>query len=168
MYITFIVDDHIQVSRNLRLLAKEIPELKTPFGQILDAVQLRTASMFKAGGSNVAKAGAWPALAESTLRARKNGWGYYKQTPNNPGIMRWTGAAQDKVLKQATDSFGLLQHTAVSKKGFNYPLAHQKGSGRLPQRVIIDIDEATIAEMQRIFQKHVHDKIGMFGLQATG
>ncbi len=165
MQLSLTVDGHKQVSRNLRVLAREIPQLKAVFDEILDLVQARTQQMFSASGSNITKAGSWPPLSAKTIQARDRRWGYYKNPPNRPGLLRWTGALQDQVTRQTSDSRGEMVHTARSSKGFNYPLAHQRGGGHLPQRVVIDISPATIAEIDRAFQGHIQRTIGIFGRQ---
>lgn len=165
MYLSISVDGHKQVSRNLRVLARDIPQLKSFFDEGLDIVQARTAEVFAAQGLNVAKGPAWAPLSKKTLRAREKGWGYYKRTPNRPSPMRWTGALQDQVMRQTSDSGGTMVHTARSSKGFDYPLAHQRGSGNLPPRPIIDLSNPTVSALVRALQNHVYRTIGMFGRQ---
>lgn len=165
MLLQIKVDGHIQLSRNLRILARELPNLKEFFEETLDIVTARTAEVFNSSGGAVAKAGTWPPLSAKTIKARDKRWGYYKRAPNRPGVLRWTGALQDQVTRQTSNQSGTLVHTARSSNGYNYPLAHQRGGGNVPKRVIIDLSPQTVSEIQRALQGHVQRKIGVFGRQ---
>lgn len=165
MQIKFVVEGQTQVSRNLRILADAIPNLREWFDDALDIVDSRTHALFMAQGATAEKGPPWAALSPKTLRAREKRWGYYKRTPNRPGLLRWTGALEDQTTRQTTDEYGQLTHSARSSKGFNYPRAHQRGTGNLPQRVIIDITAPTIAELQRSLQAKINRDIGNFGRQ---
>jgi len=159
MQVTITVNGDKQLMRNLRIFVDRMDNMKGFFSDLLDTVGERSDSIFKAQGSNVEKAPTWKGLASSTLLARMKRWGYYKRAPSNPGILRWTGALQQNTTKTPSDRFGTLT--------FNQPYAsfHQEGGGRLPQRVVIDLDNATNAEIVRLMQKKVNDEIGISGLQ---
>lgn len=160
MQLSFKIVGIPQVSRNLRILATEVPKLDQVFKTMLDIVEARTDAIFTAQGSNVEKAGTWPALAASTLKARQNRWGYYKQTPNRPSIMRWTGNLQQARTRSSTKDSAKITFTAP------YAIYHQDGNGnRPPQRVIVDLSNPTITELVRALQTHIQKQIGIFGRQ---
>jgi len=160
MQLNFNIAGVEQVSRNLRILAVEVPKLNEVFKNMLDIVEARTDAIFDAQGSNVEKAGTWPGLAESTLKARKNRWGYYKRAPSRPSVMRWTGNMQQGRTRSVTKDTAKLTFTAKQA------IYHQNGNGnRPPQRVIVDLSNPTIVEMVRTLQTHIQEKIGIFGRQ---
>lgn len=161
----FSVDGHKQLSRNARLFAKELEDMREFFQEAIDIIEARTDQVFTSQGSAVEKAGTWPPLSKKTLRARQMGWGYYSNTPNRPSMMRWTGRMQDTKNKNVNKDFGELSYVARSKKGFNYPAAHQKGSGNLPKRVLIDLSNPTNDLIIKALQGKIHRDIGIFGRQ---
>ena len=161
----FSVDGHVQLSRNMRVFAEDMKQMHEFFRDAIDIIEARTDQIFAAQGNNIEKAGSWAPLSPKTLKARERGWGYYKQTPNRPSMMRWTGRMQDTKNKNINDQFGELSFTARSKKGFNYPAAHQAGSGNLPQRVIIDLSNPTNELIVKALQEKIQRDMGIFGRQ---
>ncbi len=158
--VTFSVNGHVQVSRNLRLTADRIQHLAPFFRDAIGLIEARTNQIFADQGRSVEKANTWAPLAPSTLKARERGWGYYKNTPNNPSVLRWTGAMQEARVKNVNDSFGQLQFTDPKAAW------HQEGNGgRPPRRVIIDIDNPTAAEIVRLLQAFIMQTQGVFGRQ---
>lgn len=160
MKLKYEVVGHKQLSRNLRLFVGKMENLSDFFREGIDIIESRTDDVFASQGANVEKAGRWPALADSTLKARKNRWGYYKKTPNNPGILRWTGNLQTKRAKNISDAFGELTF------GAPYGIYHQKGGGKLPQRVVIDLSNTTNELIVKALQSKVQREMGIFGRQA--
>ncbi len=165
MQLNFQVNGVNQLDRNLRLLVTNINNLNEFFKAALDIVKARTDALFAASGSIVEKAPRWAALSPKTIRARDHRWGYYRQTPNRPGVLRWTGAAQDTREEAITSTQARLSFTAKSKKGFNYPKAHQDGGPHLPQRVIVDLSNATNTALVKELQSHIERYLGIFGSQ---
>lgn len=154
------VDGDIQLARNLSLLDNRIADVKGFFNDALQLVEKRTDSIFKKNGQNVQKAPKWKKpLADSTNLARKNRWGYYKKPKEKGGMMRWTGNLQKNRTKTVTNKEGVLKFNAP------YAIYHQEGGKNLPQRVIVDIDNPTIAEINRTLQKKIEKEIGIYGLQ---
>lgn len=156
----FNVSGHTQLSRNLRLFAKDLTHLREFFKEAIEIIEERSNALFSAEGKNVEKANPWAPLAASTIKARQKGWGYYSNTPSSPSTLRWTGRMQETKNKMATDQKGRLQFTTP------YAVYHQGGGGKLPRRVIIDLDNATNAEIVRALQAKIQKDIGIFGRQA--
>lgn len=158
--LNFKVSGATQLSRNLRLFVEKLSNLKEFFDEALTIVEGRSNALFGAQGRNVEKAGPWPPLAPSTIKARERRWGYYKRNPSNPSVLRWTGALQDSRARQVSDRFGRLEWTMP------YAPYHQEGGGTLPRRVIVDLSNPTNAEIVRALQAKVQKDIGIFGRQA--
>lgn len=162
MELRFEVVGDVQLSRNLRIFADRMDNLADFFDEGLGIIEARSDEIFAARGANVEKAGTWPPLAQSTLNARTNRWGYYKNTPNRPGILRWTGFMQQSRSKRVTNDFGEFAFTDPKA------IYHQKPTtdGHPPQRVIIDLSELTNQLIVKALQGKVHREMGIFGRQA--
>lgn len=163
--LSFDVQGHKQLSRNLRLYASDMQKMGDFFRDAIEIIEARTDEVFKDEGSNVEKGPRWAALSPRTLKARERGWGYYKNTPNRPQILRWTGRMFDTRAKNINDNFGELSFTAKSKKGFPYPAAHQNGGGSLPSRPLVDLSNKTNDLIVKALQLKVHRGLGIFGRQ---
>ncbi len=158
--IRFSVDGDVQLSRNLRVFAENVKDMKEFMGEALDIVEKRSDSLFARKGSNTQKNPKWKPLAKSTKLARQKRWGYYKKPPKNPSTLRWTGNLQDNKTKAVSDKSGMLAFNA------DYGIHHQRGGQNLPKRAVIDLSNETNSEMIRALQKKVERDIGVFGLQA--
>lgn len=158
--VSFEVDGEKQLSRNLRVFARNMKNTQRFNKEAIDIVEQRSMEIFEKQGSNVKKAPVWKGLSDRTLKARRERTGYYKRPPSNPKILRWTGNLQNSRKKRATKQNGILEFTAP------YSGFHQRGGGKLPKRVIIDLDNKTNAEIVRSLQKEINRQIGIFGLQA--
>lgn len=159
MELKFTVLGHKQLSRNLRILAKDIHSLREFFQAAVQIVEERSNELWATEGSVVEKANPWPPLAASTIKARQNRWGYYKRTPSRPTTLRWTGSMQDTRARSFSDKYGRLQFTDPKA------MYHMKG-GRVPRRVIIDLSNPTNALIVKALQEKVQRDIGIFGRQA--
>lgn len=149
-----------QLSRNLRVFASELKNLRSFFDDALDIIAARSDSLFASDGRSVEKANPWPPLSERTLKARERRWGYYKKAPNNPGVLRWTGNLQELRNRRVTDRSGSLTFAAP------YAIYHQRGSAQLPRRVVVDLSNSTNTEIVKALQLKIHTDLGIFGRQA--
>lgn len=159
----FEVDGHVQLSRNLRVFAKDLKGvgMRQFYREAIDIIEARSDNLFRAQGSNVQKAANWAPLSPKTEAARKGRWGYYAKQPSRPGILRWTGRLQQQRKRVVTGTFGSLEFTAP------YAKYHHRGGGNLPKRVIIDLSNPTNEEIVKALQKHIHKHGGgLFGRQA--
>lgn len=158
--LTFKVQGHTQLSRNLRVFAEDLSKLGGFFGEALDIIASRSDSLFAAEGRNVEKANSWAPLAPSTIKARERRWGYYRRSPSSPGVLRWTGNLQENRARHVTDRGGRLTFRAP------YAIYHQEGGGHLPRRVVVDLSNSTNMEIIKALQKKIHKDLGIFGRQA--
>lgn len=159
MELTLTIDGDIQLSRNLRIAEVRLADYKPFLTRAIDIMKDRTDELFETEGGNVEKSPQWADLSASTRLARSKGWGYYRKKPNKPGVLRWTGKLQNSARKNATKDTGTLEYTAP------YAVYHQRGGGKLPKRAILDLSNATNAEIVRALQSHVNDVLGISGLQ---
>lgn len=158
--LSFNVQGHKQMSRNLRVFAADIKNLREFFEEALEIVGARSDELFSAEGANVQKANRWAPLAASTIKARTNRTGYYKQSPSNPSTLRWTGNLQTNRTLMVGSNKGTLTFNAA------YAVYHQAGGGSLPRRVVIDLSNPTNKAIVQALQKQIHEKTGIFGRQA--
>jgi len=158
--IRFAVEGDIQLSRNLRVLVANLQNMKDFFGESLEIVEKRTDASFRKKGRNTQKSPKWKPLAKSTKLAREKRWGYYKKTPKNPSVLRWTGNLQDNKTKAVTNKSGVLAFNA------DYGIYHQKGGGSLPKRAVIDLSNEVNSAIVKSLHGKIQRDIGVFGLQA--
>lgn len=157
--LSFNVQGHKQMSRNLRVFAKDIGDLRSFFEEAIEIIGARSDELFNSEGSKVQKANPWAPLAPSTIKARQKRWGYYKRTPSRPAMMRWTGNMQEnRTIMIQSDKASL---------SFNAKQAvyHQGGGGSLSRRVIVDLSNPTNKAIIQALQKLIHQKVGIFGRQ---
>lgn len=157
--LTFKVNGHVQLSRNLRVFADKIKNPREFFKEALDIIAARSDELFRSSGSNVQKANTWAPLSPSTQKARANRWGYYKRTPSRPTTLRWTGNLQDNRTIHVGPTKGTLTFNAP------YAIYHQSGGG-IPRRVVVDLSNQTSADIVRSLQRLIHKEMGIFGRQA--
>lgn len=158
MELNFKVSGHTQMARNLRIFVSDLKDLKSFFEEALDIVQARSDELFSSQGSKVQKANTWAPLAASTIKARERRWGYYKRTPSNPSVLRWTGNLQDNRTVMATKNKGTLTFNA------SYAAYHQNGGG-IPRRVVVDLSNPTNKMIVSALQRKIHEDAGIFGRQ---
>lgn len=159
--LTFTVDGVTQLSRNLRVTIDQIQHPADFFQDALTIIEARVNQVFAEQGQSLEHGPAWPALAPSTQKARDRRWGYYKNTPSNPSILRWTGNLQDNRTKTVNDDGGEIAWQEP------YAIFHQRGDGgKPPQRMFVDVDNLTAAEVMRALQTHLNRETGIFGNQA--
>lgn len=159
MQLTFTVNWQVQLSRNLRTLVTQLPNMGEFFKDALDIVEKRTDEVFASKWSNVEKSERWKDLAPSTKRARERKWWYYKKTPNKPSTLRWTWRLQEDRTKIIERDRAIYQHNAP------YAIYHQEWGWRLPKRAIIDLDNRTNQEIVRAMQSKIQRDIWIFGTQ---
>ena len=160
MQISISVSWEQQLSRNLRVFADSLTNLKEFYEQAIDIVKRRSDDLFSAQGSNVEKWPKWRWLAASTEKARINRRWYYKKSPSNPWVLRWTGRLQTDITTTANDRYWSLE--------FNAPYAwyHQSGWWNLPKRPILDLSNETNTLIMKALQEKIQRDIWIFGLQA--
>jgi len=166
-----------QLSRNLRVLADKIGDRKQVLGDILDTVKERTDKIFESGGKNLGKNPKWKPLSPVTNEMRRKRILHYKNAPNRPGIMRWTGKLQESTEKEVSNDRARLTYTAEyagyhQSGGKKLPkraiidLDNPKSGGKkLPKRAIIDLDNPTNEKIIKVIQESIHQALGIFGRQ---
>ena len=159
MQISIKINWVTELSRNLRVTATKIQDF-TPFiKDSLDIMKDRTDEIFKNQWNNVEKAPVWKALKSSTVMARNWRHWYYKQTPNNPWILRWTWNLQDNVTKEVWKNKWTLSYNAP------YANFHQDWWGKLPKRAIIDLSNKTNELIIKAMQKLINSITKIFWRQ---
>ena len=120
MQLTFTVNGDVQLSRNLRTLITQLPNMAEFYSDALDIVEKRSDDIFASKGTNVEKSDKWKDLAPSTKKARDRRWGYYKKSPNRPSTLRWTGRLQEDRTKTVQRDRAIFQFNAP------YAIYHQE------------------------------------------
>lgn len=159
MEIKFRVNGQTQLSRNLRVLATSLPNMKDFFNDAIDIVEEKSEAIFSSKGQNVEK---WPKrkdLSPSTKKARDRRWWYYKNPPLDPSTLRRTWRLQNSKKKTVDNLRGIFEYTAP------YAQYHQSGGWRLPARPLIDLDNSTNDKIVKAAQKKINDDLWVFGRQ---
>lgn len=160
MQMTISINGDVQLSRNLRVFVDSLNNMAPFYQDAIDIVKERGDSIFSAQWSNVEK---WPKrkpLSASTQKARLNRRWYYKNSPSNPGILRWTGRLQTDITTRANDRFWSLEYNAP------YAPYHQSGWWNLPRRPFLDLSNEVNTRLLKKLQEKIQKDIGIFGLQA--
>lgn len=157
--LSFSIDGDKVMSRALDGLAFELANMQGFFERTGKKVQAHSKRMFASQGGAVEKYPKWAGLSGRTEEARKRRWGYYKQPPaGTPGILHWTGKLENTFRQVA------LPDRVIVDKPVPYAIYHQRGGGNLPQRAVMELDNATIAEVVRDLQTEIREKERAVGL----
>jgi len=159
--IQFAVSGEKQLSRNLRVLAKNLSKMEDFFDSALDIMEDRTNEIFKSEWSTVQKWNKWTGLAPSTKKARARRWWYYKKPPSKPWLMRWTWRLQESLTKETRSSYWLLYFEAPYAK-----FHHRWWKWNLPRRSLIDLDNRTNVMIVKSLQQKIEDDIWIFRNQS--
>lgn len=159
MQITFSVNGEEQLSRNLRVLVSDLWDMQSFFEETLKIVEKRTDDIFKGKWANVAKWPKWKKLSPATIKARDKRRWYYKQTPNNPSLLRRTWNMQESRRTEFWKDYWLLVFDAP------YADYHQEWWRNLPKRAIIDLSNDTNTKIVKAMQQKIQDTVKIFGLQ---
>ena len=114
MYIEFQVSGAEVITRKLEYSVKQLGNLKPFFKEAFGMIEQNIDKNFK--NTATQRFGAWKRLATSTVNARNKRQGYYRRNPNNPNILRWTGALQDNREILISQYGGQLTMTAPHAK----------------------------------------------------
>lgn len=163
MDLKFEINGEVQLDRILLDAGKTLDNNQPFFKDAVDIIGKRSDDLFAQKGQNLEKSPKWKPHAESTKRARTKRQGYYKNPPNRPGLMRWTGNMQESQKKTVSQKFGKLEFTDEKAQW------HWDGGGKskLPQRRVIDLSNDTNRELVRAMQTAIYRQFGAVGLQST-
>jgi len=163
MDIEFEIMGEQVLARSLMDAGKRLDNLKGFFSEALNVLQKHSDALFKSDGQNAESVPKWKAHADSTKKARSKRWGYYKNPPSKPGLLRWTGKMQESARKTVSSKQGKLEYT--DKKA----IYHWKGGGRnkLPSRKILELSPSVNREISRALQTEIYNQLGLAGLRST-
>lgn len=158
--LAFDIDGVKEMSRDLEVLVTNIPKLNTYFNTAQDIIDARIDDIFDKQGASLKNNPVWPALKPSTVKARQNRTGYYRRPPKGtPKILHWTGNLQDNRIRRVGKDFVETELAAP------YAVYHFRGGPNLAARKVVELDQATITELERALQVHIDKTIGISGLQ---
>jgi len=160
MDIKFEINGEQVLSRSLMDAGKRLGNLKNFFLDALDIIRLHSDKLFQSQG-RTESVPSWAPHAKSTKEARAKRWGYYKNPPNRPGLLRWTGKMQDSASITADAKKGMLEFT--DPKG----MWHWEGGGHLPSRKILELSPSVNREIARALQTEIYNQLGTAGLRSS-
>lgn len=88
--ISFQVQGEKQLSRRLMMNTRKLENMQDFHRNAIDIVSKRSDAIFDSDGAVLKKRPKWKPLADSTHKARKERWGYYKNPKGKTGILQWT------------------------------------------------------------------------------
>ncbi len=144
------------ISRSLEISAKWIKEFWPFFEESLWLVEESVDKAFETKGASTWSR--WKNLDARTTLARKRRYGYYKNNPNSPWILRWTWRMQESKLKIITELAWSLEYTDPKAK------YHQFWYG-VPKRSFIEFTPQLSAEITRALQKHINNVLWIANLR---
>jgi phage gpG-like protein len=157
--LNFQVSGDKEISRNLRVFVGKLANMSEFYNDAIDIVEEGHDKAFKQGGYPEA----WKPLAESTLKARKNRWGYYKAAPSGGGgILNWTGKLSKDKTRKVTNNYGEFEKTSDIAKFHQEGIRSKRG---LIKRRLIDLSPQDAANVVRKLQEKINRDIGISGLQ---
>lgn len=147
--LTFQVQWWDKISRVLQDMNVVVTDMSQPMEQAIEIIQEWVDENFKREWSRTE----WKRkeLSKATQKARANRWWWYRQSPNNPWILRWTGRMQENVEKLVRRNYGSIQRKT------EYAKYHQWWRW-VPKRKFIDLNNDIKREVTRIFQKYLYEK----------
>jgi len=159
--LNFEIEGDKVISRNFRILADEITELKPEFRQVWQVVITGAKGNFEKQGSSIAK---WKKLSQTTLKARKKRQGYYKNTSvwSLSDILVWTWKTKNSFISVNTNLSSLVTNNAPY---FAFHQAKTRGSGNLPRRVMLDMSQTTKLAVTNIIARGINKRIWNFKKQ---
>lgn len=150
------------LSRSFTDAGIRLDNLKGFYEEALQILKKHSDELFKTAGQAAESVPKWAPHKPSTLNARTKRHGYYKNTPNRPGLLRWTGKMQDSARMTATEKQGRLEYTDPKA------MHHWVGGGKskLPSRKILELSPNINREITRALQTAVYRELGLAGIQS--
>jgi hypothetical protein len=94
----------------------------------------------------------WAALAPSTLRQKLKRWG-------NTTILIASGKMKNSYQAQSGPLYLAIYNTAQSNKGAPYPYFHQHGTRKMPQRLLMKMDDERTKQVKLMIVEALNVKI---------
>lgn len=163
MDIEFEIMGEQVLSRSLMDAGARLDNLKGFFDEALKILSEHSDLMFSSDGKANESVPKWKPHAASTKKARAKRYGYYKNTPNRPGLLRWTGKMQDSKKLSATNKQGEMKFTDEKA------IWHWKGyaAKKLPSRKTLELSPTVNREISRALQTFIYQQLGLAGLRST-
>lgn len=157
VWLTIELQGGDKLSRSLEIAAREISDFEQFFDDSLTIVENSVQEAQKTSWSST---GLWKreGLSSRTQLARQRRYGYYKNAPSSPGVLRWTWKMLSSTVKTVKKKFWSLEYTDPRAK------YHQFGMW-VPKRPFLVLDPKTNAEITRALQKHIDDTFGIANLR---
>lgn len=152
MQLKFTINWQIQLSRNLRLTAVNIANLRPFIVETLNIIHDRSNELFNSAWRNVEKNPIWAPLSEKTIRYKKR-----KYNSTRPLINTWR--LKNDVSKIAGQKKWTLLYRAP------YAIYHQSWWPHLPRRAIIDLSNSTNDKIIKALQKKINNDLRIFWKQ---
>lgn len=151
MQITVTVKGAPEALAMLKRTKDGMLNLATPFKDIGGLLtKLYAGEVFASRGRVIGHP--WPRLAPATEREKDRRWA------GRPAMIR-TGKLQNSFRFDSGPTSLRIHNTAKSRKGFPYFAAHQLGTGRVPQRVMMALDDQRVRQIQKTIQDHLNKQI---------
>jgi phage gpG-like protein len=165
-YLEFRVDGDKVLSRNLRIIADSVGDMRQELGQIGDLVRTSAVENLESGGSE--GGGKWKPLAPKTVRMRAKRQGYYKNAPAGAGpsgpVLQWTGRLKNS-FRSTPEALQVTIDNPVPY--FKHHQAKERTSEKLPRRLVLELKQADKLKAMNIIAGGLQKKLegGNFGRQ---
>ncbi len=161
--LSFQLEGQQVLSRNLRILADGIEDMRPEFKEIGDMIEKSAQTNFENEGSE--GGGKWKSLSPATVKARQKKTWYYKNSPSgasaNWPILRWTGRLASSFVKNP----GKME-VAVWNNAPYYKYHQSKNrSGKLPRRLILELKQNDKRDIVAVIWKGINKRMKNFWRQ---
>lgn len=143
------------LSRQLEDFMQKSLNFENYWDGVLDVMKKEKDRIFKSEGRSLQINPKWSPLSLTTQLARQRRQGYYKQQPNNPGILRWTWNLQDNIKTTKEKNSCAMEFKA------DYAEYHQTGKGAR-KRAVFEFTNDVKTNIMKAIQVQFNKEVGIW------
>lgn len=151
LWLDFSVQWWDNLVRKLDITIWSLKDFKKPMSESMDIVKKSVDKNFDSSGSETSWK--WAGLSASTKLARQKRWWYYRNSWGWNKPLVWSWNLRKNYTITTTNNSWKLEYNA------EYAMYHQLGTRKMPKRKFVELNESTKAEISRIFQKYISEKL---------
>ena len=148
------------ISRQLEDFMQQAMDRENYRPTVLDTMKKAKDENFKTEWGQLQINPKWAPLSVSTARARSRRTGYYKNPPNSPGLLRWTGNLQTNISTTADKLACTMTFNA------DYAHWHQEWQWS-KHRAIFEFSNPVKAEIMRSIQTKFNEYVGIWNARKS-
>ena len=127
---------------------------------VLDVMKEEKNNIFNAGWKNLQIHQKRSPLSLTTQLSRQRRTGYYKQSPNNPWILRWTGNLQNNIKTDKTKNSCSMEFKS------DYAIYHQDGKWS-KKRAVFEFNNKIKTQIMKAIQVQFNEEIWIWNARKS-